>query len=661
MARLLVRYEGKIIQEVNLESGQEYMAGRDESCQIMLKGKSGISRQHFKIHFNGNQWQVDVVSKFGHLNYQAQEVDTIVLANGNSFSLSPFDFQFVDETATRHKEAAPIVSEEVEEKPSHTSTNLPMVVPVRDGDTVKIDSHYPVAQKAQTGDDFQGDVDDTSPGLTLGEPMITLFSASNHELGVFELREGNLWLAGREDSCDIKIPDKKASRKHFEISRTHKGFAVTDLGSANGTYVNGRKIGSKASQNLNSGDAIKAASITIKFEIKNSAIQKQIENLPDILFQHTAIGRGGAPQFEKDDLPAVPPKLLQRFKENPKLLVIVALVLVILYSATNGSKKSDQSHQSSTIKVEDNPINNLTKEQRQYIKETYAAAQSLHSQGKYQLAASELKKIHEIVPYYESSKQLESECRDALAILQEQHDRDVADQKEKEIQQKVSQIVSACRTRFNTNTTVPEITACLQPASEMDPENKEIGELTRMAEAQDEQKRLQQMRKQEYDEKVRMGNNMYAKAEQYRRNQELFEALKAYEAYLNSTYPDPAGNKQSAKRSMASIQSTMNQKVDDLLKQAQDLSGRDDFKGAQMAINAAKKMNPQESRINEIEGQVSRVQNKKLLSLFQDAKLEESLGNIQVTREKCIKIMDLSFPENEHHKRCKSILKKYGD
>jgi pSer/pThr/pTyr-binding forkhead associated (FHA) protein len=47
---------------------------------------------------------------------------------------------------------------------------------------------------------------------------------------------------GREHNCDIRIVDKRISRYHAKISVTRAGLMVEDLGSTNGSYVNGRRI-----------------------------------------------------------------------------------------------------------------------------------------------------------------------------------------------------------------------------------------------------------------------------------------------------------------------------------------------------------------------------------------------------------------------------------
>jgi len=47
---------------------------------------------------------------------------------------------------------------------------------------------------------------------------------------------------GRDAANDIVITDSKVSRKHLQISIDNGHFTLTDLGSTNGTYVNGIKI-----------------------------------------------------------------------------------------------------------------------------------------------------------------------------------------------------------------------------------------------------------------------------------------------------------------------------------------------------------------------------------------------------------------------------------
>jgi predicted component of type VI protein secretion system len=59
---------------------------------------------------------------------------------------------------------------------------------------------------------------------------------------------------GRDVSNDIVIGDSEISRQHARISRTPGGYVLEDLGSTNGTYVNGERL--VAARVLNPGDTV---------------------------------------------------------------------------------------------------------------------------------------------------------------------------------------------------------------------------------------------------------------------------------------------------------------------------------------------------------------------------------------------------------------------
>ena len=70
--------------------------------------------------------------------------------------------------------------------------------------------------------------------------------------------EGSALLIGRdEDECDLLIADRQVSRHHARISLEDGRYVVRDLGSKNGTYVNGRAL--EGPYSLQDGDEIQIA------------------------------------------------------------------------------------------------------------------------------------------------------------------------------------------------------------------------------------------------------------------------------------------------------------------------------------------------------------------------------------------------------------------
>ena len=67
---------------------------------------------------------------------------------------------------------------------------------------------------------------------------------------------------GRDFECDLSIEDGNVSRRHAEVCRCETGHKIYDLGSTNGTFVNGKRV---SEQVLVSGDRIAVGSFIFKY------------------------------------------------------------------------------------------------------------------------------------------------------------------------------------------------------------------------------------------------------------------------------------------------------------------------------------------------------------------------------------------------------------
>lgn len=69
---------------------------------------------------------------------------------------------------------------------------------------------------------------------------------------------------GRADDNDLVLADRAVSRHHAEIQRLGGQFIIVDMGSKNGTYLNGQRVESAP---LRDGDRIQVGPVTLVFRL----------------------------------------------------------------------------------------------------------------------------------------------------------------------------------------------------------------------------------------------------------------------------------------------------------------------------------------------------------------------------------------------------------
>lgn len=81
---------------------------------------------------------------------------------------------------------------------------------------------------------------------------------------VFELTK-EVTLFGRDVTNDIVLADAEVSRQHARLTHTPGGYVLEDLGSTNGSFVNGERL--IAPRTLNPGDMVGfGENVTLNFE-----------------------------------------------------------------------------------------------------------------------------------------------------------------------------------------------------------------------------------------------------------------------------------------------------------------------------------------------------------------------------------------------------------
>ena len=105
---------------------------------------------------------------------------------------------------------------------------------------------------------------------------------------------GSVAVLGRDPGCDIVLNDSKCSRRHAVVEDGPKGLVVRDSGSANGVYVNGRRVDEAR---LQPGDVLRLGDVQLKLLAE---VGETVVMAPEDLDLRTA---GGAPRPPDLDLP----------------------------------------------------------------------------------------------------------------------------------------------------------------------------------------------------------------------------------------------------------------------------------------------------------------------------------------------------------------------
>jgi pSer/pThr/pTyr-binding forkhead associated (FHA) protein len=89
-----------------------------------------------------------------------------------------------------------------------------------------------------------------------------LIAQRGPSIGSRFLLDNDTSVAGRHPNADIFLDDVTVSRRHVEFSRSGVNFSLGDMGSMNGTYLNGARVDQN---DLKTGDEIQIGKYHLTF------------------------------------------------------------------------------------------------------------------------------------------------------------------------------------------------------------------------------------------------------------------------------------------------------------------------------------------------------------------------------------------------------------
>lgn len=87
------------------------------------------------------------------------------------------------------------------------------------------------------------------------------------------------FVIGRSLYCTLVVDDASVSRLHAALRRSGEWLEVADLGSCNGTYVNGRRIGQQPYR-LKVDDELRVGNLRVRMLLISEGAREQASTLP---------------------------------------------------------------------------------------------------------------------------------------------------------------------------------------------------------------------------------------------------------------------------------------------------------------------------------------------------------------------------------------------
>ncbi len=315
---------------------ERIVLGRDPGCDVVLTDES-VSRRHAAVHFKHDAVYIENISATGRVLRDGEAVEYVELSESDEVSVGSFSISWAIESAKESASAKAEASAPPEE--SNESTYDPGVVAADSNEpafqapsfeTPAEEPKLPSADEASAPD--LGDMalvassapadenEKTLVGAAPVAPRLRIVKGPAEEIGrELRLTGGPQWIVGRSPKAHVQIDHSKFSRQHFVIQRIGTQYRVQDMGSANGTRINGVAVTDAPIQPF---DTIQIGPFELQFVLVDSDAQHLAAiasppPLPGLSLETASPAFASASSHDETKfVPPVPYDPLQGFQAN---------------------------------------------------------------------------------------------------------------------------------------------------------------------------------------------------------------------------------------------------------------------------------------------------------------------------------------------------------
>jgi pSer/pThr/pTyr-binding forkhead associated (FHA) protein len=228
-------------------TGEALVFGRDAACDVVVAGNE-VSRRHAEIR-PAPEGHVLVDLSVNGTDVNGQKIDRIhQLARADVIRIGHDEFRFYSDTAPLPgSRPTPPRKTPVDEPPLRPPTGAG----ARLSDTMH---GLPVGE-------LQGAV---TPRAPIPAPLASLLVRSGALKGQRLPVQSPVVNIGRAEYNDVVISDPSVSTSHAKLQRREELWVLSDLGSTNGTYVEGEKVTEEVA--LTPGTTLRFGEVSVLFE-----------------------------------------------------------------------------------------------------------------------------------------------------------------------------------------------------------------------------------------------------------------------------------------------------------------------------------------------------------------------------------------------------------
>ena len=512
--------------------------------------------------------------------------------------------------------------------------------------------------------------------------------------------EGGRIYIGRAN-CHVVLEDKKASRKHVSIETRDKKHFLKDLGSSNGTLVNGERIDE---HELVSGDEIRIGDTRIVYKLvqrdfedkKQSFLQVPEEPAPEPvapMMPMEAMAPLPAQAFEPFASqpqggvdPAMPPpqdfaaptedkrgliaKGLDYYKTLPLKMQIIyggAILFGIYYFMDEEAPQ-----EKATIQIVQQPKKEAKKdpgqkssaptfellppETQKYIDSQYKIAFEHYRNREYDSCLLELGKIFTYVQDYKSAREMESYAKLAKQQVEAAEEERKRKEAERQAQIRLQALIDQAGLLMDqkkykeAEAVFPEIELAQPENSQVANWKKKITEEAERAEAD----RLQR----EKAAKLRQDqlNELHA-AEKVLEEKKYFEALDLFDAFLERDALEPEMVK-AANAGVKKAEDGIAAERDPLLAEGKRLEAEGKENDAYRTYQKVLKVDPTDTEAPAGMARIRGALNARAKSIYSEGVIAEGFGDLDGAEKKYREVLDAVPPDNDYYVKAKGRIKR---